>query len=73
MGPACHKGVPCPWGSLESPLMKGGMMVMVIKVIDGPNLGPLFFRDDQGVLPKNAETYPLPSMGLVYLPTFGCF
>ncbi len=21
MGPAYHKGVPCPWGSLESPLM----------------------------------------------------
>ena len=21
MGPAYHKGIPCPWGSLESPLI----------------------------------------------------
>ena len=23
MGPAYHRGVPCPWGSLKIPLIKG--------------------------------------------------
>ena len=53
MGPAYHKRVPCPWGSLKIPLMLGSMVIGSMVVTT-----PTYTWDILGLYPTDLNLLP---------------